>query len=264
MEDYQKTANKARLKVLDLIYNAQSSHIGSNFSCIDILTVLFHKMERDDVFILSKGWASASLYYFLSERGLITKKELNTFCQEGSKLIGLTEPSVNGVVFGGGSMGFGMPCGVGMALSKKINKDKGKVFILMSDGELMTGTTWESALIASKHNLDNLFVIVDNNGLCGMGKTKEVLEVNFPNKLGWNVFNINGHNFKDLEKIGRTKTNKKEIDRFRVNPNRPNAYIAYTIKGKGVPFMENDNLWHYKAPNKEEYEKAKEELQNEG
>ncbi|MFH1894699.1 MAG: 1-deoxy-D-xylulose-5-phosphate synthase N-terminal domain-containing protein, partial [Patescibacteria group bacterium] len=161
IENYKKIAQETRKKVLELIYKVQASHIGSNFSCIDLLTVLFEKADLDkDKIILSKGWAAASLYYFLWKKGRISKEELNSFCMPGSKFIGLAEPVIPEIPAAGGSMGFGLPFGVGFALAKKIKKEEGKTFVLMSDGEMDCGTTWESALIAAHHRSDNLVVIV--------------------------------------------------------------------------------------------------------
>ena len=153
-------------------------------------------------------------------------------------------------------MGFGLPFGVGFALAKKLKKEKGKVFVLMSDGEMQTGTTWESSLIAAHNKLDNLFVVVDFNGLQAMGKVKEILNIE-PLKdkwtaFGWEVREIDGHNFEDIEK-SLTSLSEKPI-----------VVIAKTIKGKGVSFMEGNNLYHYKNLSEEEYKKALKELESNG
>jgi transketolase len=254
--DYKKTADEARKAVLEMIYKAQTSHIGSNFSCIDLLTVIFEKSDLDkDKIILSKGWAAASLYYFLHKRGRITKEELNSYCQPGSKFIGLAEPIMPEIPAAGGSMGFGLPFGVGFALAKKIKKEEGKIFVLMSDGEMEVGTTWESALIANQHKLNNLCVIVDFNRFQAMGRVKEILDID-PLKdkwkaFGWKALEIDGHNFEETE---------KSLDNLG-SEEKPMAIIARTIKGKGVSFMENENIYHYKAPSEEEYQKALKELE---
>lgn len=260
VENYKKTALEARKKVLEMIYRAQTSHIGSNFSSIDVLTVLYSiadidkdlKEDRDRI-VVSKGWVAASVYFFLAEKGIIPKGDLETYCKEGSKYIGLVEPSVRGVEAAGGSMGFGLPFGIGFALAKKIKKEKGRVFVLMSDGEMDCGTTWESALIGAHHELDNLVVVVDFNGLQAMGKVKEILNIE-PLKdkwqaFGWEVREIDGHNFKEIEKFLLEPVSQKPV-----------VIIARTIKGKGVSFMEGNNTYHYKAPSDEEYQKALKEL----
>jgi transketolase len=259
--DYKKIALETRKTVLRLIYQAQSSHIGSNFSCADILCVLYSiadidkdlKEDRDRI-VISKGWVAATVYVLLAEKGIIPKEDLETYCKDGSKYIGLLEPTVRGIEAAGGSMGFGLPFGVGFALAKKIKKEKGKAFVLMSDGEMQTGTTWESALIAAHHKLDNLVVIVDKNELQAMGKVREILNID-PLKekweaFGWEVREIDGHNF-------------EEIERALIEPShegRPIVIIARTIKGKGVSFFEGDNLYHYKELSEEEYQTALKEL----
>ncbi|MDO8601098.1 MAG: transketolase [bacterium] len=265
-KNYKEIALEARKTVLRLIYQAQSSHISSNFSCIDILAVLYGiadvdkdlKEDRDRI-VISKGWVAASVYYFLAEKGIIPKEDLETFCQDGSKYVGLVEPNVRGIEAAGGSMGYGLPFGVGFAIAKRIKKEKGKIFVLMSDGEMQIGTTWESALIAAHHKLNNLFVIVDANELQAMGKIKSILNIE-PLKekwqaFGWEVREIDGHNFEEIE---------KSLTEPALGEGKPVVIIAKTIKGKGVSFMERDNLYHYKAPSDEEYQRALKELNSNG
>ena len=248
MGAYTEQAKQARLKVLDLIYEAQASHIGSNFSCIDILTVLFDKIDLDkDRFVLSAGWKAASLYYFLWKKGRITEEQLNSYCKDGSPCIGLAEPIHPDIKIAGGSMGLGLPGAVGLALAKKLKGESGTVYVLMSDGELQCGTTWEATLVAAHHRLDNLMVFVDNNKFQAMGRTEDILPAGFPTN-GWYAQAINGHDHEMIERAIKDRIYQ------------PMVYIALTTKGKGVSFMENNNLWHYKAPSKEEYTKAKEEL----
>jgi len=259
--DYKEIANKARKKVLEMIYKAQSSHIGSNFSAIDILSVLYSiadidqnlKEDRDRI-IISKGWIAASVYYFLSEKGIIPKEDLELFNEGESKYIGLLEPKVRGIEAAGGSMGFGLPFGLGFALAKKIKKEKGKVFVLMGDGEIDCGSTWECGLIAAHHKLDNLIAIIDANGLQAMGESKEILNFE-PLKEKWKAFNwealeIDGHNYQEIENALLEPLKGK-----------PKVIIARTIKGKGVSFMEGNNIYHYKAPSEEEYQRALKELE---
>lgn len=278
--NYKEISRNARLRVLEMVFKAQSSHIGSNFSVIDMLTVLFEKADLNkDKIILSAGWKAASFYYFLAEKGFFPKEWLDTYNQsittrtpvskfieagftpvdkslediETTKpgpLIGLTEPGVPGVHFAGGSMGMGLPASVGFALSKKMRGEDGVVYCIMSDGELNSGTTWESALIASHHGLNNLAVFVDKNGFQAMGKTDDILEVGFPNK-GWGVHAIDGH---DLNMIDRA------IYAVQSGQFRPTCFIANTIKGRGVMFMENENEWHYRNIPEDLYEKAKKYL----
>lgn len=251
--NYKQQAKEARLKVLDIVYKAQSSHIGSNFSVIDILTVLFNKVDlKKDKIILSAGWKAASFYYFLAKAGFFSEELLDTYNQDGSSLIGLTEPGVPGVLFAGGSMQMGLPASVGFALSKKLKGEDGKVYCIMSDGELAGGMVWESALIASHHKLDNLVVIVDKNDLQAMGDTDDILSTGFPNK-GWSIHSIDGHDFGMIERA---------IYASQKGNFSPLCFIANTTKGKGWKKAENNNLYHYKNLSEEEYLQAKEEIQN--
>ena len=253
--NYKQIAREVRLTVLDMIYEAQTSHIGSCFSCIDILTVVFEKMDYEqDKLIISKGWVAAVVYAFLERKGYLTKEDLKTYCQPDSKFIGLIEPmDFPALEFAGGSMGYGLPAGVGYAMAKKVKEEEGQVYVLMSDGELAIGTTWESALIAAHHNLNNLTVIVDHNFLQAMGSIHQILKIE-PLKDKWLAFDwhcqeINGHRFSEIE-----KALKPELR------DRPQIVIADTIKGKGVTYMENENLYHYKNLSEDEYLKAKVQL----
>ena len=263
MEDYKKIANNARKKVLEMIHLAGTSHIGSNFSCMDVLAVLFSKLNLDknlkedrDRFILSKGWAAASLYYFLSEKGVIPKEDLETYCRADSKYIGLAEPDVRGVEVAGGAMGHGLPMGLGMALGAKLSGEKWQTYVLMSDGELDCGTTWECAALAPQHALNNLTVIVDCNDFQAMGETKAVLNIEpLADKwkaFNWDVVEINGHDYKQIEDAINAS--------FKETRKKPLVIIARTIKGKGVSFFERKLEWHYKNIDQENYIKALTEL----
>ena len=244
---------EARLTILNLIYKAQTSHIGSNFSCVEIMESVFNRINFDeDKFILSAGWKACALYYFLHREGRITDRQLDSYCQKDSPFIGLTEPIIPEIPFSGGSMGMGLPAAVGMALAKKVKGEEGTIYCLMSDGEMDCGTTWESALIASHHQLDNLVVLVDNNGYQAMGEKRDILDTDFLDikfrEFGWRAEVCDGHNVSDMNYYLDSRHDK------------PTILIANTVKGNGVSFMEDNNLWHYKAPSEEEYIKAKEEL----
>jgi len=263
MKDYKMIAKQSRLKCLELVHKAGTSHIGSLFSCADIMAVLFEKINLDkDLFVLSAGWKACMLYFHLWKKGRITEEELNSFCQPGSKWIGLAEPVCEDIKIAGGSMGLSFPGAVGLALAQKLKGEKGKVYCLMSDGEMQIGTTWESALIAAHHELDNLVVIVDYNKFQAMGKTNEILKIEPLIKkwiaFGWCWQNIDGHNLKLPD-----KSKKQTIEEALTTPNiegKPQVIIAHTIKGKGVSFIENNNLWHYSHVSKETLDKALKEL----
>lgn len=249
-EDYKKIAQDARLKVLDMVYKAKSSHIGSNFSVIDILAVLFNKIDiNDSKIILSAGWKAAAFYYFLAKAGYFPEEWLDTYNQEGSKLIGLTEPGVPGVLFAGGSMQMGIPAAVGLALSKKLKGHDDPIYCICSDGEMAGGMVWESALIAAHHKLNNLVLLVDNNRLQAMGPTDKILKVeSLAEKFyafGFYTWACNGHDYREIEEA-LTEPHDK-----------PMVVLFNTVKGKDVAFMENNNLWHYKDIDDEHYNLAK-------
>ena len=254
--NYKEIARQSRIKCLELVFKAQTSHIGSLMSCADIMAVLFEKIDLNkDKFVLSAGWKACLLYFHLWRKGRISEEDLNSYCMPGSKFIGLAEPIIPEIPAAGGSMGYGLPFGVGFALAKKLKKEKGKIYVLMSDGEMQCGTTWESALISSHQKLDNLVVIVDFNGLQAMGKIKDILNIEpLKNKwqaFGWEVREIDGHNFEEIEKA---------LILPPLQPGKPVIIIARTIKGKGVSFMEGNNLYHYKMLSDDEYQKAIKEL----
>src|SRR3989344_1584784 len=260
-EDYKKIANDARKKVLQMAHLGQTSHIGSNFSCMDIMAVLFSKLNLDkdlekdrDRFVLSKGWVAASLYYFLAEKGIIPKEDLEEFGKEGSKYIGLSEPEVRGGEGAGGGMGDGLPIALGMALAARRGGESWKTYVLMSDGELDCGTTWECAALAPHQELHNLILSVDCNGFQAMGTKKEVLDMEpLADKwraFNWDVVEIDGHDYTQIEDaLSRIGTAGK-----------PLMIIARTTKGKGVSFFEGKLEWHYKTIDEENYQKALKEL----
>jgi len=256
MKNYEKTAKQIRKTVLEMLFKAQTSHIGSNFSCVDLLTVLYDKADfKKDKLVVSKGWVAATIYALGVKHGLMPKEAIETYCDGKSKYIGLVEPlGYWGCEFAGGSMGYGLPAGVGYALGKKLRGEKGTVYVLMSDGEQAIGTTWEAAALASHHGLDNLVVIVDRNGHQAMGKTETVLDMDC---LGskWDAFNfdvidVDGHDFKQIETA---------LD-YCEGVEQPKVIIAKTTKGKGVSIFEDNNLYHYKQLDEKEYGQACKEL----
>ena len=249
-----------------MIFDSQASHIGSALSCVDILTVLYFKIlninpqsplaENRDRFILSKGHAASALYATLALKGFFSEEILDTYCQDGGKLPGhSTKGCVPGVEVSTGSLGHGLPMGVGMAIAAKNDGKKYRIFVLMSDGECEEGSVWEAAMLASHHKLDNLIAIIDYNKLQAFGRTNEVINLEPLTKkwaaFGWVVKEVDGYNYSDIEKAMREIPFKK---------NKPSIIIAHTKKGKGISFMENKLEWHYKSPNKEQFELALKEL----
>ena len=231
-----------RINILKKTFDAQTSHIGSCFSIVEILYVMyFLKLKKKDTFVLSKGHAALALYSTLFEKKILSKKIFNSYGKNNSNLMSHVSHKVKGVEFSTGSLGHGLPYAVGKALGEKINGTKNKVYVIISDGELNEGTTWESLLFASFHKLDNLYIIVDYNKIQSLDFVKNVLNIEPLNKkiksFNCNVKTIDGHNVKNIFQSLKLQKNKK-----------PNFIIANTIKGKGIDFMENTISWHYKAP----------------
>ena len=265
-KDSEKLANNIRKHAVTMTSLGNSSHIGSILSIADILAVLYNSVlkynsndpkwiERDR-FILSKGHAGAGVYATLAESGFIPLDKLKTHYQDGSDLSGhVSHKGVSGVEFSTGSLGHGLPVACGMALAAKVNRKKHRVFSLLSDGECNEGSNWEAILFAAHHKLDNLTVIIDRNRLQSIYSTEDTLALEpFAEKwksFGWDVIEIDGHNHNEIFQSSKKKDNLA---------GKPICIIANTIKGKGVSFMENNTLWHYRSPQGDEYKLAMEEL----
>lgn len=252
MNDYNTKAQQARIKVLDLVYKAQLSHIGSNFSVIDIATVLYENVNlTHDRVVWSAGWKAATIYYFLNKKGILTDEQLSEF--PNAPFYGLAETEVPGVEVNGGSMGHGLSFAVGSALAKKRSGDSGTVYCILSEGELNEGSVWEAIMFAGHHKLDNLCVFIDVNKIQAMGNTDSILNLEpIEDKwsvFGWNAIRINGHDFTEIEKAILEN-----------GESGPKVVVADTVKGKGVSFMENSLLYHYKSIDEETYKKAVIEL----
>jgi transketolase len=249
----------ARAEILNMTHRANASHVGSALSVVDILAVLYagganisaanlDDTERDIV-ILSKGHSAAALYAVLGLKKFFPLKWLNEYSGNAAPLGGhVTSKGVPGVELSTGSLGHGLPYGLGIALSRLRKGIGGHVFVIMSDGECDEGTTWESAMIASHHGLKNLTVIVDRNGIQSLASTEQTLALEpFAEKwraFGWDVVETPGHDHAQI-----LKSLISEI--------KPRCLIANTVKGKGIDFMENSVLWHYKSPSKEDLDEAK-------
>ena len=261
-----ENARRIRINALKAIHAAKSGHPGGSLSSADILATLYFgelniepknpKMADRDKFVLSKGHAVPALYAALGERGFYEVNEMMTLRQVGSKFQGHPNMSkVPGIEMSTGSLGQGFSAAVGMAIAGKIDKNPGRVYVLTGDGELQEGIVWEAAMQAAHRKLDNLVAIVDLNGLQIDGKVSDVkcvcpVDEKF-RSFGWNVINVDGHNFEELTTAFKEAKSSKGV---------PTAIIAHTHKGKGVSFMEDNAGWHGKAPSDEELAAAIEEL----
>ena len=266
VEALKKIAGEVRKGIIEAVYSAKSGHPGGALSCADILTVLyFNQMNIDeekpndpnrDRLVLSKGHASAALYSVLAEKGYFSKDLLKTFRKIESDLQGHPDmKKTPGVDMTTGSLGQGLSASVGMALASKMNQAGCRIYCIMGDGEIEEGQVWEAAMAASKNELDNLCVILDNNNLQIDGEIDKVGGMNNITEkfqsFEFNTINIDGHN---IDSIIDACTTAKQTK------GKPTVIIAKTIKGKGVSFMENQAGWHGNAPNEEEYNRAIEEL----
>lgn len=269
IKDLEDKARRFRRDIVDMIYKAQSGHPGGSLSAVEILSCLyFHQMkirpedpawDERDRFILSKGHAAPTLYVILAELGYFSKSNLSSLRQLGSMLQG--HPDMNktpGVDISTGSLGNGLSIGIGMALSARLLKKAYRTYVLIGDGECDEGEVWEAAMAAAKYKLDNLTVICDFNQVQLDGTTDEIMPLSpFHEKwkaFNWHVLDVDGHNIEKILEV---------LDKVKHIKDKPTIIIADTVKGRGVSFMENDCLWHGRAPNEEEYEAAMRELNNE-
>lgn len=259
-------ARELRVTILSIIYRAHASHIGSAYSVVELLVYLYEKVIHSDSknpldpnrdrFILSKGWGVSALYSILLYEKILDNSVLTSYCSDGSSYLGIaTKNEVPGIEATTGSMGHGLPLAVGMAFAAKLKHKAYRVFVIIGDGELDEGSTWEAILQAAQFKLDNLTVIVDCNGWQSYGRTRDVLNLESISKkfesFGWKAKEINGHNFFQIHKA---------LQLLPFIKNKPNVVVAKTVKGKGVSIFEDRNEWHYKTPVEKEMRIALKEL----
>ena len=269
--ELQKIANEVRKDIVTAVHAAKAGHPGGSLSAADLFTYLYFeelniapkdpkKADRDR-FVLSKGHTAPGLYSVLAERGYFPKEDLKTLRHLGSYLQGHPDMKhIPGVDMSSGSLGQGISAAVGMALSAKLSGDSYRVYTLLGDGEIQEGQVWEAAMFAGHRHLDNLVVIVDNNGLQIDGKIDDVCSP-YPIDKKFEAFNFHVINVEDGNDMDQLKA---AFDEARATKDMPVAIIMKTVKGKGVSFMENEAGWHGKAPNDEEYEIAMADLEKAG
>ncbi len=265
--ELKSQAKLTRRKIVEIIYRAKSSHVGSALSAADIITSLYFggvmrvdphhpKKEGRDKLVLSKGHAVSAVYATLGFFGFFPIEKLEEYGRDGTKLASHVVLDVlPGLETSNGSGGHGLPLGAGMALAAKQKGEDSRIFVLSGDGEMEEGSVWEALLFAGHHQLSNLTLIIDRNylqdGMSGL-RTNQILDIDpLDEKLRafrWEVESVNGHDFDELISALENKSDK------------PRAIIANTLKGKGVSFMENRGEWHGKCPDAEQYEVAIKEL----
>jgi transketolase len=266
MQDTVELARRIRRHAVEMTHLGKSSHVGSILSMTDIIAVLYGKVMRVDParprwgdrdrFILSKGHAGAGIYAALAETGFFPVEKLRTHYQDGSDLSGhVSHKGIPGVEFSTGSLGHGLPVAAGMAKAGQLDGASHRVFVVLSDGECDEGSNWEAILFAAHHKLSNLVVIVDYNKIQSLAPVSETLALEpFADKwvsFGWEVRETDGH---DHEALSLALAVRPCAD------TRPLCVLAHTTKGKGVSFMENSVLWHYRTPQGDEYAAACREL----
>ena len=263
----EERASTLRARIIETSSKSGTPHLGSCLSCVDIVTALYFdilridpKNPRDprrDRFILSKGHGAPTLFQVLAMRGFYPESWLDAYGEDGGVFAEHppTPDHLAGIEAATGSLGHGLPLGLGMALAGRIQKQEYNVYAVLSDGECNEGSVWESAMLAAALSVTNLCVIIDFNKWQATGRSKEVMALDpLAEKwraFGWDAVEVDGHNMAALVHA---------LKKFPGDGNKPTAIIAHTVKGKGVSFMEDDNNWHYRIPTADEVAKAKVEL----
>lgn len=267
--DYRKldaVAREIRAKLVVMSHRTGAAHLGGALSCVDIVVACYWGLMNIDVqkpydpgrdrLIFSKGHAIATLYVALALKGFYPVELLESYAQCGSRLAEHPAPyCVPGLEVATGSLGHGLPVGLGMAMASSINHLPYDVYVVMSDGECNEGSVWEAAMLAPARNVENLVVFVDYNKWQATGRSEEIMSLRSLKEkwkaFGWDAYDVDGHNIRAV------------VEAVRQAPRgngKPIAIVAHTIKGRGISFMEDDNNWHYRIPNEEEVKKALEEL----
>lgn len=246
-----------RKRVLEMSQQVQALHIGAAFSSMEMVDCTYHDlMDRErDTFVMSKGHGCMSQYVVLEHLGVLSKEQLNTYCTAEGVLGVHPDYGNPGIEASTGALGHGLSMCVGMALGEKIKKGSGEIYCMISDGELQEGSTWEAVLMASSFKANNLICMVDNNDFQSFGRTSETHPSFYPlgdkfRAFGWDVCEIDGH---DTQAIYDSVKNRAG--------DKPLMIVARTTKGKGVSYMENVPIWHYRSPSPEEYVQAIKEIE---
>ena len=264
--DLEYIARRIRGELVKISYKANTPHLGSSLSCVDILVAAYWSVlninpkkpadPNRDRLVFSKGHAATALYIVLNMRGFFSDDILKTYAKPGGVLP--EHPvykSVPGIEATSGSLGHGLPLGLGIALAARIQKTNYRVYVVMSDGECNEGSVWEAAMLAPAQNLDNLITIVDFNRWQATGRSQEITGISSLKEkfeaFGWSSCDVDGHDINALSGV---------LEKVPDSSGRPVAVIAHTVKGKGISFMEDDNNWHYRIPNDKEVKDALIEL----
>lgn len=253
-----------RRRILEISQQVTALHVAPAFSCLEMVDLIYHGLMRgygdgprsgiQDSFLMSKGHGCLSQYVILEELGILDKKDLQDYCTPIGQLGAHPDFGVPGIEASTGSLGHGMGIATGMAYADRIKKDDRYVFVVLSDGELQEGSTWEAIMMAANLHLHNLIAFVDLNDFGGLARMSEGHPAFYPvldkiRAFGWEAIEVNGHDAGAMYEGFMNRSGKI-----------PFMIVGKTVKGKGVSFMEHVPIWHYRSPNKEEYAKALMEL----
>ena len=257
----KERCRRFRRRILEMTQTVPALHIGGAFSCLEMVDCIYHGLMRrgadgkfHDTFLLSKGHGCVAQYIILDALGIFPKGELEKYCTVAGRLGMHPDYGVPGIAASTGSLGHGLSMSIGMGLAERHKETGAQIYVVLSDGELQEGSTWEAILMASSLKIANLVVMVDNNDFQTVGRTSITHPSFYPllDKLqafGWEAVEMDGH---DAAGIFRAVAGRKG--------GKPFMVIGKTVKGKGVSFMENQVIWHYRSPNKEEFKRAMDEL----
>ena len=250
-----------RKRILDVSQQVGALHIAAAYSCAEIVDVIYHGLMRrngvnsPDTFLMSKGHGCMIQYVILEHLGVLSRADLDTYCKTGGQLGCHPDYGVPGIEASTGSLGHGLSMAVGMAYAERIAGRDGTIYTVLSDGELQEGSTWEATMMGSSLRLDNLVMFVDNNDFQSLGRTSETHPSFYPlvekfQAFGWECAEVDGH---DASAIFQAVTSRKG--------GKPFMLVGKTTKGKGISYMENVPIWHYRSPSKKEYEQGVIELE---
>jgi transketolase len=247
---------KYRRRILDVSQRVGALHIAPAFSCLEMTDVIYHGLMRNrrDLFVMSKGHGCMSQYVILEDLGIMPTDEIERYCSSAGILGAHPDRGNPGIEASTGSLGHGLGIGVGMAYAEKLKGEDSRVYVVLSDGELQEGSTWEAVMTAANHGLDNLLLFVDMNDFSGLERMSEAHPAVYPvaekfRAFGWETGEANGHDAAAVHAAASARQGGK-----------PFVLVGKTVKGRGVSFMEHVPIWHYRSPNKEEYATAVREL----
>ena len=247
---------KYRKRILDVSQRVGALHIAPAFSCLEMTDVIYHGLMRNprDLFVMSKGHGCMSQYVILEDLGVMPTEEIERYCTPTGILGAHPDRGNPGIEASTGSLGHGLGISVGMAYAEKLKRADCRVHVMLSDGELQEGSTWEAAMTAANHRLDNLLLFVDLNDFSGLERMSEAHPAVYPvvekfRAFGWEAAEANGHDAGAVHAAVAAR-----------NSGKPFVLVCKTVKGRGVAFMEHVPIWHYRSPNKEEYAVAVRDL----